>query len=339
MEECLYRLSTIDSVSGSEENKIEYLKKELLPYAKIRTDHNGNLIAEMGSGKSGLHILLDAHIDQIGLIVSYIDDGGFLKAEPCGGIDNRVLLGSMVTVLGKRKIAAVVCSMPPHLSSGGEDKAIKTSEIWLDTGLTVEEVESQIELGDRAVVYNSPQKLLNHQFMATGLDNSASVAVLIKCIKTLAKEQLNCKLSFLFSSQEEVGGMGAKTAAFALNPSEAIAIDVSFAKQPGIAPEMCKPMGKGPLIGIAPVLNKEMVSLLKQIAGTHGIPYQLEIMNSTTGTNADHIGASGSGVKTALVSIPMKNMHTQSEIISLKDMQNTAELLCSYILKRSEQAK
>lgn len=339
MKEFLEKLCTIKSVSGSEEDTLQTIKKLVSPFAAVETDFNNNAVVTIGNTTSETHIMFDAHIDQIGLIISYIDDEGFLKAEPCGGIDARVLAGSSVKVLGTETLNAIVCCLPPHLNDGKEDTAMQKDEIWLDVGLDKESVESFVSLGDKAIIYNEPKTLLNNQISATSLDNSVGVAVLIETIKQISKKELNCKVSFLFSSQEEVGGLGAKTATYKLQPTEAIVVDVSFAMQPGISPQKAKEMGKGVMIGTSPVLNKELYNELKDIAQKEDIPFQTEVMSGLTGTNADSISVNKYGVKTGLVSIPIKNMHTQSEIVKLDDMECAVKLLYNYILKRSSEVK
>ena len=150
----------------------------------------------------------------------------------------------------------------------------------------------------------------------------------------LADKELDCCVKFLFSSQEETGFLGSRTGSFAINPSCAIVVDVSFAVQPTVAPEKCGELSKGPMIGIAPILDKEMFVELKSISKSNNIPYQLEVMSGTTGTNADAITTTASGVRTALLSIPLRNMHTQSEVVDMADIEKTAELIALYIEKR-----
>lgn len=337
MEDILFEMCKAFSVSGTEEKALEQAEKYLSPIANVSRDANGNLTAVLGDIGSDYNIMLDAHIDQIGLIITDIDENGFLKADGCGGIDRRVLAGSAVKVLGSQELLSVVCCLPPHLSDGGEDAAMAADSIWLDTGLDKETVEKTVSPGDRAVVYSKPVKLLGTRVTASSLDNSAGVAALIKCAQGLAEKKLNLKVTVLLSSREEVGFAGAKTGAFALYPDEAIVVDVSFAKQPGVAPDQCKAMSKGPMVGISPTLDKSISKKLIDISVKNNIPYQLEIMGGKTGTNADVISVTKSGIKTGLVSIPLKNMHTQAEIVDLADIENTANLLKDYIIERSAQ--
>ncbi|MEE1077330.1 MAG: M20/M25/M40 family metallo-hydrolase [Acutalibacteraceae bacterium] len=333
MEKILTSLCNSGTVSGNELVDFEIIK-QLMPNIEIETDYNNNIIATMGNPNSEDVILLDAHNDRIGFVVSYIDDNGFIKVANCGGIDRRVLLGSEVTVIGKKLLHGIVCCLPPHLSDGGEDKAPSADSIYIDTGLNKAEVTDIVSLGDNVIVSSKPKKLIGSRFTAGSLDNKAGVATLIKVAHMLVDKNLDCCVKFLFSSQEETGFLGSRTASFAIKPSCAIVVDVSFATQPMVAPEKCGELSKGPMIGFAPILDKEMFSDLKSISHKNDIPYQLEIMSSTTGTNADAITTTASGVRTALISIPLRNMHTQAEIVDMTDIENTAKLIALYITKR-----
>ena len=177
-----------------------------------------------------------------------------------------------------------------------------------------------------------PQKLLGDKITAPGLDNRAGVAVLIRCAQMLKEKNLESRVTFLFSSQEEIRALGAKTAAFSLNPTEAISVDVSFAKQPNLPEEKCGKLSYGPMIGIAPTLSKEISNKLIDLAKQNHIQYQLEVMNSSTGTTSDIITTSKSGIPGGLLSVPLRYMHTPVEIINTADIETTAKLLTLYIL-------
>lgn len=335
LENILTKLCSCITVSGTETVNQDLIKQLLPNGTLVESDNNGNIIATLGNEQSDNIILLDAHNDQIGLIVTYIDDNGFLKVSNCGGIDRRVLLGSTVTVKGKEDVMGIICCLPPHLSDGGEDKAPSADSIYIDTGLSKSKVTEIISLGDRAVVSTTPRKLIKNRFTATGLDNKAGVATIIQVAHLLSKENLdNCCVKLLFSCQEETGFLGSKTASFSISPKCAIVVDVSFATQPGVSAEKCGIMSKGPMIGTAPILNKEIFNQLKSIANKENIDYQIEVMSSTTGTNADAITISKGGVPTGLISIPLRNMHTQAEVIDILDIEKSAQLIATFVKER-----
>lgn len=334
MENILTKLCACTTVSGNEWENFQLIKKLLPENTLLESDNNGNIVATLGNSNSDNIILLDAHNDQIGFIVTYIDEKGFIKVSNCGGIDRRVLLGSVVTVKGKYDIKGIICCLPPHLSDGGEDKAPSADSVYIDTGLSKEDVTALVSLGDRVVINATPKKLLGTRFTGVGLDNKAGVATIIKVAHLLSNEELNCCVKLLFSCQEETGFLGSKTASFSISPKCAIVVDVSFATQPSVPSEKCGVMSKGPMIGIAPILNKDIFAYLKNIAENNNIPYQIEVMNSTTGTNADAITISKGGVPTGLVSIPLRNMHTQAEVVDMQDIDNSAQLIATFIKER-----
>ncbi len=327
--EILRQLCEDKGVSGNEYEMTDVIKKLLPEGINVYTTENGNIIANLGNDDDKPLIMLDAHIDRIGLIVTYIDERGFIKAEPVGGIDLRSLPGSAVTIQGSEEIMGVICSIPPHLSK--DDNGITRDKIWIDTGLSAEEVNEIVSLGDRVLLKSHFRTLLENKFAVSGLDNRAGCAVLIKCAEMLSSEKLPCRVSFVFSSQEETNESGGRTAAFLLDPDEAIAVDVGFAKQDGVPSDKSGAMGCGAIITIAPVLSRKITDKLKSIARELDIKCDYETDGGTTGTNADAISASRGGVPCGLISVPEKNMHTQTETLCIDDIEKTASILAEYV--------
>lgn len=335
IKEIIFDLCSAGGVSGSEEPVIELIKKYFEQYTSVSSDSNGNVYAVMGNENADKTILLDAHIDRIGLMVTDIDDKGFVKVDKCGGIDIRTLQDTEVIVQNYPKLTGVVCCIPPHLSDGKEDRAVPISKVWIDFGLDKESISKYISVGDVLTFKNKPVMLLGDKIASACLDDRCGVAALLKVAEILYKETnvTNYKVVFLLSSQEETYGKGAKTGAFTVNPDEAVAVDVSFASQPDISGQYSNiELQKGPMICISPILNKDMTNCFINIAEKNNIPYQLEPISSVTGTNADSISVSQSGVKTAVISIPQRYMHTPNEVISIKDVEYTAKLIADYVL-------
>ena len=239
-------------------------------------------------------------------------------------------------ILGREEIFGIICCVPPHLSST-DNKIQAFGDITIDTGLEKENIEKVVSVGDRAVICSKGKRLLNNIIGIQALDNRASVAALIRCAEILSKDSINCKLTIILSVQEETSALGAQTASFLIEPDEAIIVDVSFAFQPGVPKEKSGIMGRGPMIGISPVLSKKISSDLINLSKTDNIPYQLEIMGGKTGTNADSISSSRTGIPCGLISIPERNMHTSVEEVSIDDIEYTARLLVSYIKKKGEE--
>ena len=334
-EHILTELCNSYTVSGNEQQSLALIRTLFPKNTDISADRNGNIIATIGNTDSQNIVLLDAHNDRIGFVVSYINENGFLKITNCGGIDRRVLLGSIVNVFGKEKtLKGIICCLPPHLSDGGEDKAPAMDTLYVDTGLKKADVEQYISVGDSVGVYARPRKLLGTRFTAGGIDNKAGVCTLIRVAELLKNETINCCVKIVLSVQEETGFLGSKTSGFSIMPDNAIVVDVSFARQPNVPSDKAGMMSKGTMIGTAPILDKTMFRQLKNIAVRKNLPYQVEVMNGTTGTNADVLTVTGKGIPTALLSIPIKNMHTQAEIVDLNDIETTAQLIVEYLKER-----
>lgn len=327
----IFDLCSASGVSGSEESAVNAAKEYLAGFSEVTTDHNGNLYAVTGNKNVDKTILLDAHIDRIGLIVTDIDDNGFVKVDKCGGIDVRVLQDSVLKT--ESGLCGTVCCLPPHLTDGIESKANPIIKTWVDFGMPCEEVKKQIKIGDKLTFDYTPKSLLGDKITSPALDNRCGAASLIYAADLLKDKELDYKIVILLSSQEETFGTGAITGAYNIEAEEAISVDVSFASQPDISGQYASiELQKGAMIGIAPVLNKAMTNKLVSLAKDKDIPYQLEPLSSSTGTNADHISVSKSGVKTALISIPQRYMHTQAEVISVSDVESVSKLICEYIL-------
>ena len=324
-------LCSVNGVSGDEKTIFGIVEKYLKENAEISVDSNGNFYAVLGNKSADKTVLLDAHLDRIGFVVTDIDDNGFVKVDKCGGIDIRTLQDSELVT--DDNISGVICCMPPHISSGNADKATPISKVWVDFGMPADEIKKYIKIGDSLTFKSNPIELLNSKIASPALDNRCSVATLILCADILKDKELDYKVVILLSSQEETYGTGAKTGAYKIDADEAIVVDVSFASQPDISGQYSKiELEKGPMICISPILNRSMSDKLIYIAKNNDIPYQLEPISGRTGTNADHISVTKSGVKTSVVSIPQRYMHTQTEVISVKDVENTARLICEYIM-------
>lgn len=328
--ELLKELTQTVGVSGCEENITALLKKKLSLYGDVTVDSMNNVFCTFGEG---YHFLLDAHLDEIGLIVTDITDDGFIKFSNCGGIDARPLPAMEVSVWGREEVKGVISTLPPHLQSASDEKKIpKLSELAIDTGLTKDKLEKLVSLGDRITFKRNFTPLLNGLVSASCLDDRSGVAAILMCLDEL--KNLGCKVTVMFSSQEEVGTRGAKVGPYAKSVDEAISVDVSFALTPGCDKSECGELSKGAMIGFSPILDKEISRKLVDDAEKNNIPYQCEIMSGRTGTNADVISISERGIKTALISIPEKYMHQRVEVVDTADVESVSRLICAYIKER-----
>ena len=333
MEEYLSTLSSASCVSGREGAREIMLEniRVLSPDAYI--DRLGSIIAPIApTPAGGEHLIIDAHLDEIGFVVTSIDDSGFLKVGKVGGPDLRILLGHEVTVFGRKPLFGVFCCRPPHLTSGEDyKKAPGIDELAIDIGYSKEQASSLVSPGDFVTLRREPCRLLNDTLTGKAFDNRAGVAAVLLALDLLDGRTPGIGLTVIFSISEELGERGAKTAAFGTDPTQAIVVDTSFAYTPDAPREKCGVLGKGPMIGVSPVLSGDITAKLFELAKENDIPCQTEVMGGGTGTNSDVISVSRSGVPTALVSIPLRYMHTANEIISNVDIEYTGRLLCAYI--------
>lgn len=333
MFDMLCALCHANGTSGDEKSAAAAVASQLLSrFMPVHIDNMGNVIGD--TGVSGSKILLDAHLDRIGFAVTAIDEKGFLKVARVGGIDPIVLSCAEVTVHGKTEVYGVITSTPPHLASKDEAKALKIDEIAIDIGMSKEEAEKIISVGDRVTMNGNLVKLMGNRVSGAALDDRCGCAAILRCLEILGDKLSTLPVRVMFSACEETGAAGAVAGGFNSEADEAIAIDVSFAKAPGTDASVTASLGKGTMVGYAPSLNFEMSRKLEDIAKRNSIKYQVEVMGSRTGTNADDIAVSRGGKKTALLSISQRNMHTAVEIIDLDDIESTAQLMAAYILER-----
>lgn len=331
MENLLRELCIVSGVSGDELEISSLVKDKLSNFSDVTIENDKSVIAAIGPDQSKNHILFDAHLDQIGLIVTKINKNGFLKVAACGGVDPRILYGSTVIVHGQKNLTGIICSTPQHLKDPQQkEKFPEINDLFVDIGTSDEKIISYISIGDRILFKPNFNKLINNNFVSPSIDNRAGVCVMIKLVEQLYHEKLNTKITVLLSSREEVGGMGAKISAFKLTPDEAVAVDVSFAKQPGLNENKHGVIGDGPMVSISPSLSRDISDLLIDISQRNSIPYQVEAMGTSSGTNADVISVSKSGIPCGLVSIPQRYMHSNVEMINIVDIENTVKLLLNY---------
>ena len=333
MIDLLEHLAQSTGVSGQEDTAAEMICEELKQYTdNVVTDAMGSVTAVIREGTP--LVLLDAHLDEIGLIVTYLGENGFLKAAAVGGVDRRLLIAQEVLILSKDPIEGIIASKPPHLLSAEEEKKVpKVDDLWIDTGYSTEELKEKVSLGDRVLLKSAFYRLLNGRVSSKALDDRAGVAAVFRALELLKNEPLSCGLAVSFTCQEELGCLGAKTASYAMKPDLAVTVDVSFAHTPDAPEEKCGKLGEGTMIGISPTLDKGISDTLTALAKEKGIPYQLEVMGGLTSTNADSITVSRGGVKCGLLSIPLRYMHTPIETIDPADVESTAGLMAEFVKK------
>ena len=335
----LKRLVETHAPSGYEAPVAELLRQE---WADLVDDFDSDRLGSLIGIKRGTQpteqprkIMLAAHMDEIALMVRQIEDG-FIYTHRVSGIDPRVMLAQTVLVHGKRVLPGVVATMPPHMLTAADRKQyLPIDALVVDIGLPAEEVEDLVRIGDLITVDGPMIDLKGRRVAAKAMDDRACIAVITTCLQMLRAMHHSWDVYAAATVQEEVGLRGATTAANYIQPDCAIALDVGFAEQPGVSTGAGK-LGEGPQLGIGANFHPRMVQRLQDIAAYYDIKWQSDIMPARTGTDAWAIQVSRSGVPTALLSIPLRNMHSPVETLDLKDIERTGRLLAHFICALDE---
>ncbi len=332
MKKLLKILSDMRGVSGFEYMLNEKIAEMMKKFAdEVYIDNSGSVVAVKRSKNPKAKIMLEAHCDEIGLMVKNIDKDGFLTFVNIGGVDARILPASEVIVHGKKDILGVIGAKPPHLQNADEaGKSVKIKDMAIDVGMSRDEVTKYISVGDSITLAQSVGELLNNNFSAKTIDDRGGVAALLKVMETVYNEDLECDIFFVATVGEEVGLRGAKTAAYRINPDMAIAIDVCH----GITPDNSYnafETGSGTVISVGPNIHPKIGEKLKELAKKNEIKYNIDADGGDTGTDAWAIQVSREGVPTGLLSIPLKYMHTSVETLDIDDLEATAKLILEFI--------
>lgn len=328
----LKELSEIPGPSGFEDKIRNAVEKEIQSYVdSVSTDNMGNLIA-FRKGKSDKKFMIAAHMDEIGFIVTHIDDNGFLKFTTLGGFDPKTLTAQRVIVHGKKDVIGVMGAKPIHVMTPEErDKKVTVKDFFIDLGMEKTEVEKIIEIGT-PISRERECIEMGNCINGKSLDNRIAVYILIEVIKKLKDKELPYNTYFTFTVQEEVGLRGAQVAAINIQPDIAIALDTTIAYDvPGSSPqEQITKLGAGPGIKImdsSVICNTKLVSFMKYIADKFAIPFQSEIMQGG-GTDTCMLQKMVAGGAIAgAISIPTRHLHQVIESVHQKDVESSIELL------------
>lgn len=298
----------------------------------VTVDKMGNVIGlRRCNNPDAPTIMLEAHMDEIGFMVTHIDEDGFVYVAAAGGIDNRVLTAQKVQVYGKNKVyTGVFCSTPPHLA-GKDGELPEITKRGIDLALTAEQAKAEIPLGCRVTFSPCFAALTDTAVCTKALDDRAGMAAILHALRQI--DSADCHIAVAFCVQEELGCRGAGPAVYGIHPDAALVTDVSFALTPDAEPHKCGKLGEGVMIGVSPILDRTMSDRLFALADEHKIPYQTEVMGGSTGTDADRISTSLCGIPCALLSIPQRYMHTPVEVVDVRDVAATGDLMAAYIRK------
>lgn len=323
MENLLKQLSAAACL-GAVEDAFDIAERFLSPFAAVKRTC-GRLVATLDG--VGEPLLLEAHLDEVGFVVTNVAENGFVKVAAVGSVDSRILTGVRVRLYGEKTVEGVFISTPPHLSE--EKSAPKLEDLFIDVGPAQAKF---LKAGDFATYATLPQNMLGTTLCGKAMDNRSGVAAVLKAAANIAAVSAHRPITVLLTVGEELGLRGAKTGGFDLfdRVKQAIAVDVSFGNFSGCDPYKTAKLGTGAMIGISPVLHRPMYRRLEQLAKDLNIAYTREIMAGNTGTNADALSVTCGGIETALLSIPLRNMHTPCEVVDLNDIAAVVNLIVAY---------
>ena len=334
LKEKIFALAEASGPSGFEGGARAAAEELLRPFVdELRTDGMGNLIALRRAGRPGAPtVMLDAHLDEIGLIVTG-HEKGFLRFASLGGVDARMLPALELTVLAPEgPLPGVIDVLPPHvLSPKDQEKPLAEDKLFIDVGLSQEEAQRRVPPGTPAVFAAPCGMLGEHRLCGKALDDRSCAAIVIQVMEQLRDEPLEVNVAVLLAAQEEVGCRGAVTGAYAVDPEAAIAVDVTHGSTPDAPAHKTFPLNGGAAIGVGPNMTRRISDRLAGLAREREIPFSLEAMGGHSGTDAWAIQTSREGVATGVVSLPLKHMHTPVEVMDLRDAQALVRLLCAWV--------
>jgi len=337
--ELIERLSRAVGVGGfnGPNNIYQAVLAEMGPYVdQVQRDRMGSVIglktgqqaASASTDADRRKIMLAAHLDEIGAIVTQIDRG-FLRFTQVGGLDDRVLMGQEVIVHGQRSLPGLIGSISPHLLPADQSRnQVDQAKMHIDVGLPPRQVEKLVQVGDLVSFARAPDLLLNDLISGKAMDNRASVAAVIVCLQELAKMHHQWDVYAVATADEEWGSfVGATTQTYAIRPDVAVALDVTFAD----VEEIEVKLDAGPVIGLGPSNHPVVRERLLQVCQDLELKHQIEVMPSGAGTDAYAIEISREGIPTILISTPSRYMHSPVEVVQPKDVERIGRLLAHFI--------
>jgi endoglucanase len=333
----LQKLSEASGVSGYEHAIRDLVIEEFRPLVdEISVTKMGSVIAlkrgtRNGSEKSPVpKVLIEGHMDEIGLMVTDIDHG-FLRFTQVGGFDVRVLVAQEVMVHAKKELHGIIGSRPPHVLTDEERKqVIPMRDLFIDVGLPEDQVRKLVQVGDLITIYRKMLSLNGNLVSGKAFDDRAALVAVAEGLRHLSTTKHSCDVYAVANVQEEIGLRGAVTSAFQVNPDVAIAIDVTHAEQPNGSEINAVPLNAGMGIAVGPNMHPLVHQKLTEVAKANEIPYQVTAYSGDTGTNAWAMQVVREGIPTALIEVPLRYMHTSVETISVGDLERIGRLLSAF---------
>lgn len=332
LEGILKRLSAIGAPSGFERPAAVAAAELLRPLMdEVWIDRLGSVVGVRRCGKPGAKkLLLDAHLDEVGMVVTGIKDG-FLRFHAFG-VDTRMLPDRELTVLTEPPMLGVVACLPPHVMSPEDQaKAPELKDLFVDVGLSQEEAERCIPIGTPMVFRADFIRLGERQLCGKAMDDRSCFTALLRTAELLQDKELDVDLYVLGSVREETNSAGAKVGVQALAPDFCVAVDVTHGRTPDSSKDEAFVMGGGPVVGIGPNMTRWMTQRMLDQAERENIPIQKEVLERSSGTNGWDMQICNEGIATAVLSLPLKYMHTPVETLELSDLENLARLLAAFV--------
>lgn len=330
-EEFLRQVTALPGVTGNERAAADYIAQAFRPYADEVTVTPLNCVIAHKKGP-GPKVLICAHLDEIGMMVSKIEKDGSLRLQRVGGVDPRVLPGMRVRVYTQEgMLLGVVGATPPHLLKEADRKSNYTFDtLFVDLGLPAEEVEKRVRIGDMVCFEARYVELKNGRVATKTADDRACVAIMLEAAKRLMSLHHEADLYFAATYQEEIGSYGALGAGFAVEPDYGVAFDVCHADTPG-APKLSTSKIDSLVASKGPYLHPFLVKKLEEAAKENGVALQTAIDPRSTATDADELSITRAGVPTVLLSLPLKYMHTNVETFDMHALTEGGRLLAHYL--------
>ena len=335
LKELIIALCSLMSISGHEARS----HKELIElvgesFDETYADAVGNILLIRRCGReNAARILIDTHFDEIGMIVTDICEGGFLKVTSIGGLDPSILQASDVVIYGKETLRGVITSTPPHLRGSSDSKKLtELHSLYIDTGYSKEEIETIVSIGTPVGFAPRYTELLGSNLVGKSFDNKACAAAAIYGIAGANKARLAADVYLLLSCHEEtvrIGGVA--PAAFGISPDYAMVIDVNLARVPDTPKYETVEYGGGVSVSISPVTDKRLTRMTEQLCRDKQISFTRVAAPSSTGTNTPALNLVGQGVPTVDIGLPLKSMHTYSEVINMEDAAMLSALVREFV--------
>ncbi len=323
---------------GYEQALAQWLKEQFQPYCdEVYVDAFSNVVAikkptlQPKGSTTSPKIMFVAHMDEVALLVTEILKDGSLRVRGMGGVDPKIFPAMTVTVHTETgELFGVIGAKPPHLQAAGDQKkGVKWDDLYIDLGMDADKVKQTVNIGDMVTLHGEVVELLNNRAASKTMDDRACIAVMLDAAERLQKLKHSAEVVFMCSTQEEVGGFGAMTGAYSVDPDIGFILDVTQASYPGAKPDSTVP-ADAPALTIGPFIQHKLLQKLKDTAKDNGIKVNLELAERGTGTDTDEVEIARDGVPCVLVGLPLSYMHTTVETLQLDVIKQCGRLAAAY---------